>query len=185
MERSSALEFSKQSTRLAEQASRGDRKAFGALLKLWHPRLKAFALRKAGKDGDDVLQMAALTLARDIGRLRDPSRFGPWAMTIISRRAADHFAENHRESRRRDALASEPLPKTFDAEHLLTERQSLQSALNRLAAEQRTLLMLHYLDGLTSSEIARLLNLPIGTVKSRLHTARAHLRAAYTSHKET
>ncbi|MEL6687375.1 MAG: RNA polymerase sigma factor [Pseudomonadota bacterium] len=185
MERLDALEFTAQSTRLAERASLGDRKAFGQLLRLWHPRLKAFALRKAGTDGEDVLQMAALTLAQDIGKLRDPSRFGPWAMTMIARRAADHFGEQYRETRRRDALAAEPNPTQSDPETDIAQRDRLQKALSALPPAPRTLLTLHHIDGLTGPEIARLLSLPISTVKSRLHTARTHLRAAYTSQKET
>ena len=185
MERSDALEFTAQSTRLAERASLGDRKAFGELLRLWHPRLKAFALRKAGAEGEDVLQMAALTLAQDIAKLRDPSRFGPWAMTIIARRAADHFGEQYRETRRRDALAVEHSQTAPDPEIDIAQRDCLQKALGALHPAQRTLLTLHHIDGLTGAEIAQLLSLPIGTVKSRLHTARTHLRAAYTSQKET
>lgn len=183
MDRLDTLEFAARSTRLAEKASRGDRDAFGHLLKLWHPRLKAFAIRKAGQGGEDVLQMAALCLARDISKLRDPSRFGPWAMTMIARRAADHFAERTREQRRRDAYAAEPQPAAPHPEEIISQRDALTKALGELPAEQRTLLTLHHLDGMGGPEIARLLNLPVGTVKSRLHAARARLREAYHSTK--
>lgn len=185
MERLDALEFAARSTRLAEKASRGDRDAFGLLLKLWHPRLKAFAIRKAGPNGEDVLQMASLCLARDMSKLRDPSRFGPWAMTMIARRAADHFAEQAREQRRRDEYAADPRPEPSDPEEQISQRDALTKALSELPAEQRTLLTLHHVDGMGGPEIARLLNLPVGTVKSRLHTARARLREAYQSTKET
>ena len=181
MDRLNALDFATRSTRLAEDASQGDTRAFGLLLKLWHPRLKAFAIRKAGPNGEDVLQMAALRMARDISKLRDPSRFGPWAMTIIARRAADYFAEQTRELRRRDAYAAEPPPPATDPEEQISRRDALQKALADLPAEQRTLLTLHHVDGLNGPDLARLLGLPIGTVKSRLHTARTRLRSAYDS----
>jgi RNA polymerase sigma-70 factor (ECF subfamily) len=185
MKGSNQLEFAARSARLAEAASLGDHRAFAALLRLWHPRLLAFAVRKAGPDGEDVLQMAALTLSQDIQKLRDPSRFGPWAMTIISRRAADHFDHHRRERARRDALAANPMTPEPHPENAAVQRDALIKALGQLSADMRTLLTLHYIDGLTGPEMARLLNLPEGTVKSRLHSARARLRQAYELQEET
>lgn len=84
----SGIEFNLRSARLAKRARAGDRSAFEQLLVLWHPRLLAFARRKAGADADDVLQSASLTLSQSLHRLADPTRFGPFALTIIARRAA-------------------------------------------------------------------------------------------------
>ena len=179
MDNKAAIDFAARSARLAEAAILGDRDAFGALLAHWHPRLLAFARRKAGADGEDVLQAAAVTIATDLQRLRDPKRFGPWAMTIIARRAADKIDGEVRERQRRDALALEPETAPSDTQNRLATRDALRKALAELPSDQRTLLTLHHIDGMTGPEIARLLGLPTGTVKSRLHTARAKLREAY------
>lgn len=178
-----AFDFALRSARLSEAAILGDPEAFGQLLRLWHPRWLAFARRKAGSDADDILQMASLTIAQNIENLRDPKRFGPWSMTIIARRHADFIDQAVRERRTRDALSMEPPSSSPDTQTTLAVRDALRKALSRLPAEQRTLLTLQYVDGLTGDEISSLLGLPLGTVKSRLHTSRARLREAYTIQK--
>ena len=179
----SVIDFAARSAQLTEAAILGDRRAFGQLLTLWHPRLLAFARKKAGTEAEDVLQAALLTMAKGLPNLRDPKRFGPWAMTIIARRAADRFDTLRRERRKCEALGAEPDPPVLHQEERLATRDALRKALAELPAEQRTLLTLHYIDGLTGRDIALLLNLPLGTVKSRLHTARNKLRAAYLIQK--
>ena len=75
------------------QATAGDRRAFDLLYRRWHPRLLRLASRLTGHadQAQDVLQEAALTIARDIHKLQEPSKFSAWAYTIIRRRAADHI----------------------------------------------------------------------------------------------
>lgn len=175
MTRKGDMPFARRSTVLATAARDGDDAAFAALLALWHPRLLAFARRKAGGDAEDVLQAASLTLAQNVDRLADPSRFGAFAMTIVARRAADWVDRAVRERRRRDALALQPGAPPADPDRQLALRQ----ALSRLDPELRTLLTLHHVEGLTGPELADLLGLPLGTVKSRLHAARKRLRAIY------
>ena len=73
------------------QAAAGDKRAFELLYRRWHPRLLRLANRLTGhpEQARDVLQNAAMTIARDIHKLQDPSKFSAWAYTIIRRRAAD------------------------------------------------------------------------------------------------
>ncbi len=175
MEPENHISFAVRSARLADEARQGSQIAFGQLLQLWHPRLLAFARLKAGSEAEDVLQSASLTLAQSIHRLQDPTRFGPFAMTIIVRRSADMVGANQRERRRRAALSDQPEGPAPDPVRQLALRQ----ALSQMPADARTLLTLHHVEGLTGTDLAKLLNLPLGTVKSRLHAARKRLRQIY------
>lgn len=78
---------------LADLAKLGDREAFAQLYTAWHPRLLRFALRRCGdmELARDAMQDAALTMARNIHRLKDPASFSPWAYTIVRRRVADRM----------------------------------------------------------------------------------------------
>lgn len=153
----------------------GDKQAFGLLYQRWHSRLLRLAgrLTKNPDEARDVMQDTALTIARDIHKLRDPARFSAWAYTIVRRRAADHI--NRAVQSRRPASELEPPSPNLNMENAI----SLRQALLRLPEVDRLMLKLFYLDGLRGSEIAAALGIPIGTLKSRLFTARNKLKLIY------
>lgn len=157
-------------------ASEGDREAFELLYRRWHPRGLRLAQRltRNPDEARDVMQDAALTIARDIRKLKDPARFSAWAFTIVRRRAADHI---DRAVRRRNAEASAEAP---EGEQGSDEALSLKQALAHLPDSERLILTLFYLDGFRGHEIAASLGLPLGTVKSRLFAARKSLKSVYT-----
>lgn len=158
-------------------AVEGDARAFALLYKRWHPRLMRLALRltRNPSDAQDVMQDAALTIARDIHKLRDSAHFPGWACTIVRRRAADHIG---REVRQREGETDMP---GRDADAASPEAAlSLKQALERLPDTDRLMLKLFYLDGFRGREIAASLGIPLGTVKSRLHAARQALKTIYT-----
>ena len=153
----------------------GDKRAFDLLYRRWHPKLLKLACRLMGNPdvARDVMQETALVIARDIHKLRDPARFSAWAYTILRRRAADHI---HRAVKHRKAAAEQvSVTANHDAEDAMTLRQ----ALLQLAETDRLMLTLFYVDGLKGTEIAAALGVPIGTVKSRLFTARKNLKDIY------
>ncbi len=156
----------------------GDRKAFELLYKRWHPKLLRFAYRRTGEQEAalDVMQNAALTMAKDIHRLKEPSAFGAWAYTIVRRRAADQIQKNVRFKQLKTELARQPLPdRNNNAEHAFSVKHTLKS----LPEAERKLLILFYIDGMRVAEIAAALGLPMGTVKSRLFAAREKLKSVY------
>lgn len=166
---------------LAAQA-RGVR-AFERLAARWHPRLLRHARHLTGDaDGaQEVVQEAWVAIARGLGRLRDPAAFGAWALRITGRRSADWIARRQRMRRRftgLDSAADVPAAPDAPADDLAL----LRSTLRTLDPAQRALLAMHYLDGLPLREIAAALNVPVGTVKSRLSHARERLRAALEAH---
>lgn len=80
----------------AAKARDGDRHAFELLYKRWHAPLLRFAYRQIGHadSAKDVMQDAALAMAKNIHRLSDPDMFSNWAYTIVRRRCADHIKAN-------------------------------------------------------------------------------------------
>jgi RNA polymerase sigma-70 factor (ECF subfamily) len=161
---------------LASQA--GDASAFERLVARWHPRLLRHARRLTG-DADaasDVAQDTWIAVVRGLPRLRDPARFGAWALRIAGRRAAD-WVGRRVQARTRMALASE-VPNAAGADAAADDRISrLRTAFRTLAAPDRLLVMLYYVDGYSVAETAVILGVPAGTVKSRLFHARERLRA--------
>lgn len=156
---------------LASQA--GDAEAFRRLVALWKEPLWRHAWRACGsEDGAwDILQEAWLAIADGVKRLRDPRRFRAWAYTIVSRRAADWQRQYPPAATvELDHLPSAEAPEPAGAVELV------RAGLRRLDPERRRLLALRYVDELELCEIAEILEVPEGTVKSRLHHAREQLR---------
>ncbi len=125
--------------------------------------------------GADAAQEALLQILRDLGQLRDPQRLVPWARRIAAREAV-RMARRQRE---RAPVALEPsaLPAADDPELAAAVR----TVLARLAPEQRAILALRDLAGLSEAEAAAELGVAKGTVKSRLHRARAAFLERWTS----
>jgi RNA polymerase sigma-70 factor (ECF subfamily) len=162
---------------LVLQAQSGSADALEQLLKLWYPRLMRYAASRTRDDdaARDVVQETLLCAARRIRRLGDPAAFPKWLYRILERRLADYVRAAIRERRSAIAIA--------ESDSRLAEPRfeiALGDALESLAAESYQVVHLHYLIGLSVKEIATLIGVPEGTVKSRLHAARARLRNLLT-----
>lgn len=156
-------------------AADGNARAFDLLYRRWHPKLLRLAQRltRNPDEARDVMQDAALTMARDIRKLKDPARFSAWACTIVRRRTADHI---DKAVRRRSGEADWPEASGAAGPEVAL---SLKQALARLPEVERLMLSLVYLDGFRGHEIAAALGIPLGTVKSRLFAARQSLKTIY------
>jgi len=153
----------------------GDARALAVLYERWQPRFARHASYLTGRRDSvpDICQEAWLAIVRRIGRLDDPARFPAWAYRIVSRRCADWIRERTRAAARTAPLTREPTAAsdgTRDEDILRVRR-----ALRRLPGEQRAILALHYGEQLSVREISVALDVPPGTVKSRLHHARRTL----------
>ncbi len=137
----------------------------------------AQAVLGSASDAGDATQEAWLAAWRQLPRLRDPDRFDAWL---------DHIVVNacRMQSRGRRRLREISLPDDFDRQgggpgpDQLAERHLLEVAFGRLDVDQRTILVLHHLEQRPVADIAEVLHIPVGTAKSRLHTARAALERA-------
>jgi RNA polymerase sigma factor (sigma-70 family) len=161
------------------QAMAGDRVAFDRLYRRWHARLLRHAHRLVGhgEDARDVMQEVAMALVKNIHRLRAPEQFGPWAYTIVRNRSASFIRGAVRERTMRQAATVEAELQAPTAGEGRSD--DLVALIATLGLADREVLSAYYVDGMSVAEIAACLALAPGTVKSRLHTARTHLKTAY------
>jgi RNA polymerase sigma-70 factor (ECF subfamily) len=163
---------------LVEQAQRGDREAFTTLAFELSDRLFAVAHRIL-RDYDaagDALQVTLVRIWQDLRTLRDVSTIERWSYRILLRVCHDQL---RKQRRRAPILSLLPKPETEPSPELaLANRDALDRAFGRLSADQRAAVVLQYYRGLTLPEIAEVLDVPVGTVRSRLHYAKDILRAA-------
>jgi RNA polymerase sigma-70 factor (ECF subfamily) len=127
-------------------------------------------------DAEDVAQEAILRSYRRFARLRDPSRFRAWLVRITFRLALDHERSARRREHRETAWTNDqPRPTAEDIAASNEFGRRLQEAMRTLSEKSRLVLLLTSIDGHSLEEVAALLRVPVGTVKSRLHSARKQL----------
>jgi RNA polymerase sigma-70 factor (ECF subfamily) len=163
---------------LVERAQQGDRQAFTELALSLSDRLFAVAHRIL-RDWDaagDALQVALVRIWRDLPSLRDPGMVEAW-----SYRAVVHACHDELRKQRRRAPTIRLLPFDGDDEDpalSVVDRDQLDRAFRALSVDHRAVIVLQYYRDMTLPDIAETLDLPLGTVRSRLHYAKRALRAA-------
>jgi len=164
---------------LVMECQDGSRAAMEKLVSRWQERLWRYALRLTGdrEAAWDVTQESWLAIVRGIARLNDPARFASWAYRIVTNKANDWIGRSIRTPRL--AAGFDPQTGRSHEPQAALDAADLQSLLPRLSNAARIVLTLHYLEGLGLAEVARVLRVPHGTVKSRLHAARNELRALW------
>jgi RNA polymerase sigma-70 factor (ECF subfamily) len=163
---------------LVEQAQRGDREAFTRLAFELSDRLFAVAHRilRDFDSAGDALQVTLLRIWRDLPTLRDPALIEAWAYRVLVRVCHDELRKLRRQAPALHLLAADGAEE--DPAISIADREQLDRAFRTLTVEQRAAIVLQYYRDLTLPEIAEVLQVPIGTVRSRLHYARRALRAA-------
>jgi RNA polymerase sigma-70 factor (ECF subfamily) len=168
---------------LVERAQRGDAAAFGLLAARSGNRLHAVAhhILRDGALAEDATQQALIDIWRKLPQLRDPDRFQGWAYRIVVRAA---HAEAGRGRQWRLAVRDLDLDRRSSPDHgtAIDDRDELERAFGALTLDHRTALVLKHFAGLSNPEIAEALDVPEGTVRSRLHHAMTSLRAALEAH---
>jgi RNA polymerase sigma-70 factor (ECF subfamily) len=167
-------------------ARRGDRTAFGRLLRRHQRRVFALGMRwfRSADDADDLVQETFIRVWRSLERF-DPARpFVPWLMTIAVNRAKTFAARARPEVEAVDERIPWDGPSPEENAERARLAQDVAAAMDRLPEEQRVVLHLRAVDGLAYREIAEALDIPIGTVMSRLSRAREHLRARLGGHDD-
>jgi len=164
---------------LVASARIGDRKAFALLVRRWNGRLLAHAWRLLG-DAElarDAVQDAWREIVRGLPKLADPDAFPAWAYRIVSRRAARLIQRLQRDRRLREAVELEPLEQGGGPDGASVDAERLRRAIAALPAGQRAAIALFHLEEMSVAEVAVALDVPAGTVKTRLMNARMKLRA--------
>jgi RNA polymerase sigma-70 factor (ECF subfamily) len=153
----------------------GDVAAFESFIRAHHASLWRLAYRLVGYDPSDVLQEAYIKVYKALPSL-DPSKgtVQGWLNTIVYRACMDEIRRRNRVARLSANLGAEVTQGS--SEDAFPDRDEVQAALSRLPLEQRALVFLIDAQGFSYREAAEMLNLPPGTVASRLHHARRVLR---------
>lgn len=165
-------------TELVDRARRGDREAFSVLAAGAVDRLYATArlILRDAELAEDATQDALINAWRNLPSLRDVERFDAWLHRLLVRSCSD--LGRHRRRWRAQIAILPREPAAADGVTDLADRDLIERGLVRLTDAQRTVLVLTFYAGLSPTEIAAALEVPVGTVKSRLHYAIAALRAA-------
>ncbi len=127
-------------------------------------------------DAEEVAQEAFLRAYRNFHRLRERERFRAWLARITWRLALDRLrATGRRERREMASVNAAPSPSVEDLAASNEFQQHLAQAMDELPEKLRLALILAAIEGYNLQEVSRLLDVPAGTVKSRVHLARKHL----------
>ncbi|MCP4644824.1 MAG: sigma-70 family RNA polymerase sigma factor [bacterium] len=159
---------------------RGKRDAFGELVERYLTRVHAVAYARTSNraDAEEAAQEAFLQAFTSLDRLKDPSRFGPWLLTIARRTASSHARRTHRDSVRADEI---PVPEPpLDIAHVQQREIHglLHEELARLEETQREILLLYYFGGRNTRETAEFLGISVAAARKRLQRAREALGTA-------
>jgi RNA polymerase sigma factor (sigma-70 family) len=158
---------------LVIRCQQGEKEAFGLLVELWQKPLLTFALRYLEQETEvlDVVQETWISVIRKLNKLQNPSLFIPWLFRILTNKCIDRIRKKQAEARlvKNTNLKSETSKNS-------NGNDDLDKAIQKLSDEQKTLIIMRFGQGLQVGQIAALLNIPDGTVKSRLHRAIARLR---------
>ncbi|MGO4106585.1 RNA polymerase sigma factor [Paenibacillus sp. YAF4_2] len=159
------------------QAKSGDQEAYATLVKRYKGHVYRYALGMLGNrmDAEDVSQEAFIKAFYSLTSLEVAYAFSSWILRITSNLCKDRLKkrakvlEEELKEGQNEAIANHHLPDTL-------EKVTLADGLSRISADHRGVLLLHEVQGYTYEEIAALLEVPLGTVKSRLFAARINLR---------
>lgn len=170
---------------MIERASRGDAAAFNRLMEQHERRMYAVALRMCGnrEDAQDCLQEAMLRVYRAIGGFKGQSSFSTWVYRITMNTCLDELRrKKNRQSTSLDSLLDMGWSPSDDTN--APEKQAMRSELRRnlnraiqeLPEEMRSAVVLRDIQGFSYEEIAHMLEINVGTIKSRISRGREKLR---------
>jgi RNA polymerase sigma-70 factor (ECF subfamily) len=169
---------------LIDQALQGDSQAFGRLMERYQDRLYNTMVHVVGcpDEAEDVVQEAFVQVFLKLDTFRGDSAFYPWLYRIAFNQSVSHrrrkkpwaSVEDTRQATGDEPLDAAELP----GDRLLREERAdqLRRALASLREEHRAILVLREIEGCCYETISQILDLPVGTVRSRLHRARLQLR---------
>lgn len=159
------------------QCLQGHTAAFRELYRRYQRQVRTTLYQLCGADVlDDLVQEVFLRAWKGLPRFRQSSQFSTWLYRITWNVATDYRREQGKlRSRLSHLPPAEPLSDRAEWQQLHYE-DLVQRGLQSLSLEQRAVLVLHDLEDLPQQTVATILNVPLGTVKSRLHHARAALR---------
>ncbi len=185
--------------RLASLFKNGDSDAFDELVHRYYKHVYRFLVRFTGREhlSEDLTQEVFLKLYRSIALFDETKRFKPWLFTVAANRARDELRSMKRASQKVVVETTHngeemSLMDIMPAETETPERQAIEKersgqvreAMMKLSDRSREILILAYYEKMQYSEIAEVLDIPLGTVKSRLHKAVSSFGKAWESYEQ-
>ncbi|MBB5326225.1 RNA polymerase sigma-70 factor (ECF subfamily) [Anoxybacillus tepidamans] len=159
------------------EAKQGNTESFAQLMSRFkgHVFRQAYAMLHDPAEAQDVSQEAFIKAYYSLEALQNEYAFSSWIARIVSRLCHDRIQKKRKEEviEREHILKESTHSKSMD--HLLL-RIHLEEAMQKLSPEHREIIVLRDIQGFTYDEIAEILQIPVGTVKSRIHVARLTLR---------
>jgi RNA polymerase sigma-70 factor (ECF subfamily) len=174
----------KDDAQLIDESLQGDSAAFGHLVSRYQDRLYNSLVYAVGSPdlASDALQDALVQAYLKLATFQRTSGFYTWLYRIAFNMAASHRRRQRPAvsvDRVREELGEEPVDQGAAPSGRLEQQEradQVRDALARISEEHRAILILREVDGCAYEEIAEALDLPVGTIRSRLHRARMHLR---------
>ena len=156
---------------LVIKCRQGDSVAFNELVSRWQKRLWCFAYRMTGSESAawDIVQETWFGIIKGIRKLEDVSVFPQWAFRIAGNKCADWGRKQKRRERLDKELTRQGQNESGEKQSDSEKTESLQAAIGKLPPERRALLELRYREGFDISQIAEILKVSEGTVKSRIN----------------
>lgn len=163
---------------LVRRAQRGDQKAVDALLRENYDTVRAVCHRIIinASDADDATQMALISIVRALPNFDGRSKFSTWVYRIATNAALDELRRIRRRAIPHDDATFSSVP-VADAVGAVDAQLDVSAALAQVPEEFRVVLVLRHIADLEYDEIAVILEIPVGTVRSRLSRGRAQLSA--------
>jgi RNA polymerase sigma-70 factor (ECF subfamily) len=173
---------------LVVRSQLGDQAALGEIVSLWERRLAYYVRRLLGPGGDvpHAMQDVWLKVVARIGSLHDPARLGPWLYSLARFTAIDHIRDAAARRRLQMPLDADAMDVAGDEESArFDDAEQIHFGLTRLDVADRDVLTLYFLNDMSIAAVAEVLNIPCGTVKSRLHHARRELAAVLRDRRDS
>lgn len=170
---------------LVRRCLAGNKNAFDTLVERHKGAAYGLAFHYVGRfsEAEDLAQEAFVQAYVNLARLREPSRFGAWLKGITANLCKMFLRsrQSERASLEEMAAQAESEPTADDILQQSEVRQQVRQALASLSEKNRLAVTLYYIDGLTYQEMANFLEVPVSTIKGRLHKARRQLREELVS----
>lgn len=165
---------------LVIRAKGGDHDAFSTLASGAVDRLHrtAWLILRSEADAADAVQESLLSAWLHIAAVRDPDRFDAWLNRLLVHACYRLAKRTTRREAREIPMTLPDAPGLMDLQEDVATREQLERAFRRLKPEQRAALVVHHFLDLPDAEAANVLEIPIGTFKSRLHRASQAMRAS-------
>lgn len=158
---------------LVKQYRSGNAKALTELVKRWHRQFceKAYWLVKDADAAKDVAQDSWKTIIVKMNKLQDPNSFGSWAMRIVYTNALDCISANNRKRKHLEQYKHQQDIVVEEKQTNESIKNELLKAIKNLVEHQQTVIKLFYVEDCSLKEISDILNISVGTAKSRLFHA--------------